>query len=97
MGTITPTEFPAGTRVVSKMSGSRATVTGWWRGNICVRWDEGGTHSAPAHHMAFVHEAEYDAEVRKEQAKILKRMSDDSAANGDYESAAALSALIEEA
>lgn len=60
MSTVTPTEFPEGTRVVDKMTGHRGIVAGWHRSSIVIRWDGGGTHSAPAHHMPLVSEAAWD-------------------------------------
>ena len=51
--TITPDTFPAGTRVVFTVganAGTEATVTGWVRDSIGVRFDNGGTHVFPASH-----------------------------------------------
>ena len=45
---ITPSTFPTGTRV-QNLGGAKGTVTGWVRDSIGVRWDNGGTHCAPAH------------------------------------------------
>lgn len=44
--------FETGTRVVNR-HGVRGTVNGYWKGNLSVAIDGGGSDSGPAHHNAW--------------------------------------------
>lgn len=57
MGNITPDNYPAGTRVIHRQTGRHGVVSGWTRsGSIGIRWDNGGTSVAPAHHASIAPE-----------------------------------------
>lgn len=53
--------FPTGTRVVRKSTTERGVVAGYVGASMVVRFDAGGSHSAPVHFGGYVTEAGFDA------------------------------------